>query len=486
MATIRWLTVVMASMLICNAAAGGQPPNIIVIFTDDQGYADLGCNAAVKDIRTPHIDTLAATGVRMTNGYVTAPQCVPSRAGLLTGRYQNRFGVEANGRGPLPLEEMTIADRLSAAGYMTGMVGKWHLSPNPTDLQFLRRFDRDVTRRTGLAVLKKVPGEVLRKFRASERGFQEYYDGPMYDVFANYDLQGNSLDAKGEYKHHDSKSEYRLDIQSDAAVAFINRNHDKPFFLYLAYYAPHVPLEATEKYLNRFPDEMPERRRHALAMISAIDDGVGRITAALEQFEIDDNTIVFFISDNGAPLKMTKDDLPITNKRGAWNGSLNNPLNGEKGMLTEGGIRVPFIVRWRSRLPAGGIYNEPVISLDVAATALAIAEQPRDESSDGVNLMPYLTGETAGAPHDALYWRWIAQSAIREGNWKYLRGGTRQYLFDLEADAEEKHNLLDRQPRIAERLANKLELWSQELSPPGLELAELPGAWQQYYDYYLD
>jgi arylsulfatase A-like enzyme len=459
-------------------------PNIIVIFTDDHGYADLSCQGSMPDIRTPHIDSLASTGVRMTDGYITAPQCVPSRAGILTGRYQNRFGVEANGRGPLPLSETTIADRLSAAGYMTGMIGKWHLTPNQSDLNFLRKYDPRVRPKTGVAALRKVPAKIIARYRAARRGFQEYYDGPMTTVFANYDLQGNSLDPRGETVQHPGR--FRLDIQSDAAVAFIHRNHAQPFFLYLAYFAPHVPLEATEEYLSRFPDEMPVRRRHALAMLSAIDDGVGRILATLKQHGVEDNTLLFFISDNGAPLKITKEDKPLSIKGAAWDGSRNDPLNGEKGMLTEGGIRVPFLVRWKGRLPAGLVYKHPVISLDVAATAVAVAGQPADPQLDGVNLIPYLTGEKAGQPHDTLYWRWIAQSAIREGKWKYLRGGAREYLFDLDSDREEKRNLLAKYPQIAQRMAAKLENWSQELSPPGLEKELMSPVWERYFDYYLD
>jgi len=467
-----------------TVAVRADQPNIIVIFTDDQGYADLSCQGSLTDIKTPHIDSLADTGVRMTNGYITAPQCVPSRAGLLIGRYQNRFGVESNGRGPLPLSETTIADRLSAAGYMTGMIGKWHLTPNHSDLEFLRKYDPDIRPGTANAVMKKVPGDVIASYRAANRGFQEFYDGSMYTVFANYDLKGNSLNPKGEVIKH--KGGYRLDIQSDAAVAFIDRNHDAPFFLYLAYFAPHVPLEATDKYLSRFPGDMPERRRYALAMMSAIDDGVGRILKSLEQYRIDDNTLIFFISDNGAPLKIDKRDIPISFKGGAWDGSLNDPLNGEKGMLAEGGIRVPFLARWKGRLPAGVVYDQPVISLDVAATAVALAGQPHDPKLDGINLIPYLTGEKAGAPHETLYWRWIAQSAVREGKWKYLRGGAREYLFDLDTDKEEKHNLLATNPEIAQQLATKLERWSEELSPPGLETEQMSDVWERYFDYYLD
>ena len=212
---------------------------------------------------------------------------------------------------------------------------------------------------------------------------------------------------------------------------------------------------------------MPERRRQALAMMSAVDDGVGRIINTLREYEIEKQTLVFFIGDNGAPLKIHKLDAPGGGP--GWDGSLNEPLNGEKGMLSDGGMRVPFVVYWKGMIPAGQLYDHPVISLDVAATSVALAGLAPDPQLDGVNLMPHLRGEKTSPPHDTLYWRWIAQSAVREGKWKYLRGGARQYLFDLDADREEKHNLLAKHPEIANRLRTKLTSWSQDLTPPGVE-----------------
>jgi len=429
---------------------GGEDgkPNIIVIFTDDHGYTDLSCQGIADDIRTPHIDKLAAGGVRMTSGYVTAPQCVPSRAGLLTGMYQNRFGVESNGK---PLDgfnaEQTIAERLKKAGYATGMSGKWHLGKAP---------------------------EIVN------HGFDDvYYKNSNRPGWANFDLDGNKRQPGPE----DSKL-YHLDANSAAACAFIKRHHKEPFFFYCAYRAPHVPLDAPPKYLKRFPGKMPERRRQALAMVSAIDDGVGQIMATLREHGIKERTLIFFIGDNGAPLKIHKIDAPGGGP--GWDGSLNDPLNGEKGMLAEGGMRVPFVVSWKGRIQGGRAYHHPVISLDVAATAVALAGLPTDEKLDGVNLVPYLRGETKGAPHETLFWRWIAQSAVREGKWKYLRGGAREYLFDLDADKEEKHNLLAQNPDVAKRLAAKLGDWAKTLDPPGLETKSMSTVWEMYFDHYLD
>lgn len=274
-----------------------KKPNVILIFTDDHGYADLSCQGVFNDVKTPHIDTLAAGGVRMTNGYVTAPQCVPSRAGILTGQYQNKFGLEAN-KGNLDgfNNALTIAERLKEAGYATGMSGKWHLGPPP-----------------------EIP----------QHGFDDvYYKNSNRAGWANYDLNGIDVDPGPE-----ASDLYHLDANAAAACAFIKRHRDEPFFFYLAFRAPHVPLDATRKYLERFPGEMPERRRKALAMISAVDDGVGSILKSLREYGIEENTLVFFIGDNGAPLKIHKLDAP--GNGAGWDGSLNDPLNGEKGTVIE-------------------------------------------------------------------------------------------------------------------------------------------------------
>lgn len=429
-------------------AESTSKPNIIVIFSDDHGYSDLGCQGIARDLKTPNIDALAAGGVRMTSGYVSAPQCVPSRAGLLTGRYQNRFGVESNG---MPLDgfnaERTIAERLKKAGYATGMTGKWHLGTGP-----------DIVK----------------------HGFDDvYFKSANRPGWSNFDLDGSDRMPGPE-----KSGLYHLDANSAAACAFIRRHHDEPFFFYCAYRAPHVPLDAPKKYLDRFPGEMAERRRQALAMISAMDDGVGKIAATLREFDLEEKTLLFYIGDNGAPLKIHKLDTPGGGP--GWDGSLNDPLNGEKGMLSEGGIRVSFVGSWKGHIQPGLVYDQPVISLDVAATAVALAGLPADPKLDGVNLIPFLERESNGVPHRTLYWRWIAQSAVREGKWKYLRGGQREYLFDLEADREEKQNLAGKHPEIAKRLSAKLTSWSKGLSPPGLTTKPMSETWEQYFDFYLD
>jgi len=465
------------------SAAGQQRirPNVIAIFTDDQGWADLSCQGSLADIKTPHIDRLAAEGVRMTAGYITAPQCAPSRAGLITGLYQQRFGLDHNGQGPLPLEVQTVPARLQEAGYVTGMVGKWHLEPNHSSVEWIRKTIPEA--RSKRAKNVHIPRETIAPYLPGARGFTDFFLGHFSDYTANFDLAGASLKRDGEQVR---TGLYRIEAQSKAAVSFIRRNKDRPFFLYVAYFAPHVPLVATEKYLKRFPGSMPERRRYAMAMISAIDDGVGSILDELLAHGIDGKTLVFFISDNGAPLKIDKADQPLTVRGAAWNGSLNDPWIGEKGMLTEGGIRVPFLARFKGVLPAGKVYEQPVISLDVGATALALAGLPPAPDLDGVNLMPYLTGADKGAPQRALYWRFWGQAAIRSGKWKYLylADGT-QYLFDLTSPEHEKKNLIELQRAQAETLKEQLSRWAEGLHRPGLPHGELNQAEMKWYKHYL-
>ncbi len=431
------------------ANAGTRKPNIVVIYTDDHGYADLSAQGVLDDIRTPNIDALAASGVLAGHGYSTAPQCIPSRAGLLIGKFQSKFGVEANGDPLVGFDrETTIAERLQKAGYITAQFGKWHLGQGN---------------------------------RITEHGFTY-----VFNQNANRPYHSNlTLDGQDKPMSVTRIEKYHLDACSEAAASLIDRFRDKPMFLYVAYRAPHVPLDATPKYLRRFPGKMPERRRQALAMLSAVDDGVGLIVERLKKHGLLENTLIFVIGDNGAPLKITKADKPGGGP--GWDGSLNTPLNGEKGMLTEGGIHTPFVISWPGTIPGGQKYSHPVSALDVAATTAAIAclkTGPGD--LDGINLIPFLKGENQSAPHDFLAWRWIAQSAIREGNWKLLRGGEREYLYDLETDLEEKNNLAAEHPEIANRLRKRLKTWTGGLKPPGLSTRPLSIVWSNYFDFYLE
>ncbi|TWU59250.1 Arylsulfatase precursor [Rubripirellula tenax] len=420
-----------------------------MFYTDDHGHADLSCQGFLTDIKTPNVDALARSGVLARNGYSTAPQCIPSRAGLLVGKFLSKFGVEANGASLKGFDdELTIAERLQSAGYVTAQFGKWHLGPGP---------------------------------RITDHGFKHVFNQNSQQPFSS----NITLDGEDREMSSLPPEMYHVDGCSRAAASLIHRYKDNPFFLYVAYRAPHVPLDATRKYLDRFPGKMPERRRQALAMLSAVDDGVGLITATLAEHNLTEKTLIFYIGDNGAPLKIYKRDAPGGGP--GWDGSLNDPLNGEKGMLAEGGMHTPFVVSWPGTITAGQVYEHPISALDVAATTAALAKiQTKPGDLDGVNLIPFLSGKNTAAPHNFLTWRWGAQSAIREGNWKLLRGGDREYLYDLDADIEEQHNLAAKHPTIASALRKKLSAWAEQLNPPGLDASRMTQAATNYFDFYLD
>jgi len=444
-----------------NKIANSQP-NIIIILTDDMGYADLDIQGQVGDLITPHLDNLAETGVRMTAGYVTAPQCIPSRAGLLSGKYQQRFGLDHNGTIPFPLDERMISSRMQKAGYVTGMSGKWHLEPNRGHRNWLKDNVPELGEKK-VYVNSDVPFEKTIPYLPTEKGFDFVHEGRFNHYWANHTLDGKPIEKQ---KIHIPG--YRLDIQTQAAVSFIDKYKTQPFFYYLSYYAPHVPLDATDKYLIRFPGDMPERRRMALAMIAAMDDGVGKIKQTLRHYNIEDNTLIIFLSDNGAPYKIHKEDKPLSVIGGAWNGSLNDPYIGEKGMISEAGIRVPFIMNWPNGLPKGKVYDRPVSALDIAATSLAIAGKQVPDEFDGVNIIPFLNGDNKGEPHEALYWRFWKQSAIRMGNWKYLQLDNAEFLFNVHNDVHENVNLNKQYPEKLQTLKTKLTEWSAQLKHPGL------------------
>jgi arylsulfatase A-like enzyme len=438
----RWSGAVLAAALLAPALAApaaepARRPNVLIILADDQGYADTGFQGC-KDIPTPHIDSLAAGGVRCTNGYVSGPYCGPTRAGLLTGRYQQRFGHEFNpAEGPnvgLPLTETTIADRLKAAGYATGLVGKWHLGNAP-------------------------------KFRPQQRGFDEFF-GFLAGAHPYFPGMGAPI-----FRGNDAvtEKEYLTDAFAREAVGFIDRHKGGPFFLYLAFNAVHTPMQATDDRLKRFaaiPDTM---RRTYAAMSAAMDEAVGRVLDKLSAEKLEGDTLVFYFSDNGGP----------TMRGTTINGSRNDPLRGSKRTTLEGGIRVPFAVRWPGHLPAGTVYERPVIQLDILPTALAAAgvEAKPDWHLDGVNLLPYLTGQNTGTPHETLYWRMGQQMAIRQGDWKLVRydpvadgtaGGaaTPPRLYNLARDIGEANDLSDKEPDKFKELEASWQAWNGQLARP--------------------
>lgn len=428
-----------AAILVISTQIGfaQQKPNVILIYSDDQGWADLGAQGVNSDIRTPNLDQIAKDGIRFSRGYVSAPQCVPSRAGVITGRYQEKFGVEENGDPSMPLSELTIAERLKEAGYVSCQVGKWHLD--------------DPKRKKGKGKEEEsdVRGPSVDHFQPKDQGFEEYYTGSMNTFQGSHDLQGNRL-TDGHHRITDKR--FRCIWQADAAMQFIKRHTKDPFFLYLAFFTPHVPLESPEPWFSRTPDSLPLKRRQALAMIAAMDEGIGNIRKLLKDEGIDKNTMIFFISDNGAPIQPN-----------AWDGSLNLPLIGEKGMLTDGGIRTPFLAVWPGKLPAGKVYDHAVSSLDVAATAVSVAGLSRDKMLDGVNLVPFLEGKAKGDPHNFLFWRWRLQRAVLSGKYKFIIVGEEKYLFDVSTPEGETTNLVTKYPKIASDLERKLEGWNAKL-----------------------
>ena len=432
------------------AASTNPPPNLIVILTDDQGYADVGFNGC-KDIPTPNLDSIARNGVRFTSGYVSFSVCSPSRAGLLTGRYEQRFGHERNPRfepgnrqSGLPLTETTLADTLGKVGYRSGIIGKWHLGAHP-------------------------------ELHPLQRGFNEFFGmlggGHRYfpeDLTIRETSQAKSQSEEDSYRlwilrNHEPvrTTQYLTDEFSDEAVRFIARHKTRPFFLYLAYNAPHGPLQATEKYLRRFPNIQNAKRRTYAAMVSAVDDGVGRVLAELRTQGLEDNTLVCFLSDNGGPTDA--------------NGSDNHPLRGGKGSPWEGGFRVPFAVQWPGHLPKGLLYEKPVISLDIFATIAALANAPGnpDRPLDGVNLMPYLTGQQSGDPHDAIYLRMFDKGAfaVRTGDHKLVipGKGSGAELYNLTRDIGESKNLAAAEPAVVKELEKRRVAWNQQLVEPVFE-----------------
>lgn len=427
--------------------AQSRRPNILVIVADDMGYADIGVHGS-KDIPTPNIDALAKAGIRFTDAYVSGPYCSPTRAGLLTGRYPQRFGHEFNlDLGPahrdfgLPLGETTMADRMKAAGYRTALFGKWHLG-------------------TG------------ERFHPMSRGFDEFFGflgGQHSYLEAGPETPNPLLDGRKPVAH----TEYLTDAFADRAADFIHRQKSQPFFLYLAFNAVHVPMQATDQYLARFKDIADEQRRTYAAMLSAMDDGIGRTMTALRAEGLEENTLIIFFNDNGGPT------MPTT----TINGSSNGPLRGSKRQTWEGGIRVPFVIRWKGHLPEGTIDRRPIIQLDVLPTALAAAgvEQRPEWKLDGVNLLPYLTGSRPGSPHDALYWRLGGMMAIRKGDWKLVKtseGPLRDVdpaalndlsaaeLYNLKEDLGEKTNLSASHPGTVKELAEAWHRWNRELAKP--------------------
>lgn len=421
-----------AILLACfSGLAGEKPagkPNIIVILTDDHGYGDLSCYDHDKWVKTPNIDRLATAGVRLTDGYSCAAICAPARMGLLSGRYQQRFGVYNNrdmreGLDDGFVKEITLPQILKKSGYVTGVIGKWGL------------------------------GRMTRESRPNQRGFDAFYGFLMSSRGYFGDKSNNPI--YRDEKAVGADEGYLTDSFNREAVSFIDQHAGKtPFFFYLAYNAPHYPLEAREEYVKKF-NTGDKKRDIYLAMMMSVDEGVGMILDALKKHGIDQNTIIFFLSDNGADINY---------------GGSNGVLRADKGSCYEGGIRVPFLVSWPDVIPAGRVCSVPVMGFDIFPTAVAAAggTLPDDRMYDGRNMLPILTGESKGPLHETLVWQLDADKpewGLRHGDWKLVSSKKEGlHLFNLKTDVRETKDLAAEDPKQVEKLVELYHAWKTEMT----------------------
>ncbi len=439
---IRTAFVCFVSFVVLNssAAAGSvdgtsRSPNILLILLDDLGYADLGCQGS-PDIRTPNIDALAQGGIRFTDGYVPASVCGPSRASLMTGKCSASFGLQGNGDAEvgIPLEHKNIAEYLKTAGYATQAVGKWHLGEHSPD-------------QTPMA-----------------RGFDEFF-GMLGGSSFYFPFSAGG--AKWNEQHHKTPQQrnaqvlgvgdfppetYLTDLYTDEAVRFIS-THSSPFFIYLAYNAPHGPVQAPDEYMNRNLHVPEGTRRRLAGAMTAVDDGVGKVIAALKDCGVYENTLIVLLSDNGGPTKV--------------NASLNTPLRGVKGDVWEGGIRVPFMAAWPGKIKSAQVSGTPVSSIDLLPTFLAAAGIETDEPFDGVNLLPWLLNQTDPLPErDLFFWRG-GRRAVRSGSMKLTNAqlGPKSELFNIVENKQEDPSKKLILPELHQVLTRKIEQWEAGWAP---------------------
>jgi len=431
------------------AAAAPRKPNVLLIVADDLGIGGVSCYNQEQS-RTPHIACIAREGVRFTQGYATAALCSPSRAGLITGRYQQRFGHEFNMGSPvrdldeglgLPLSEVTLADVMKEAGYATGAIGKWHLGNLPKFHPNRRGYDE------------------FFGFRAAMRSYirpvtSDIVVGPFTKTDTLRDL--NVFDTAAPIMRNESvvsEPEYTTRAFTREALSFIERHKHHPFFLHLSYNATHVPLQAERKYYDRFGHVPDENSRVYSAMGGEMDEGIGAILAKLKNDGLENDTIVIFTSDNGCPV--------YTNPKG------NDPLKQGKSTYFEGGIRVPFLIKYPGHINPGSVYRNPVISLDIFPTVTTAAGIHTRSKLDGVNLLPFLKSGKTGVPHEVLYWRAGSQHAIRYGNWKYYTADpSMKRLYDLSEDEGEKKNFFSQRPDMVAKLDARWKSWNTTLAQP--------------------
>lgn len=452
-------------------SAAERPPNILFIVADDLGYGELGAYGG-KEIPTPHLDRLAAEGTRFTQGYVTASYCAPSRAALMTGRYQTRFGYESNPTGAqnadprigLPVGIRTLAEHLRGAGYATALVGKWHLGGTPLFHPQRRGFDEffGFLHEGHTYVPPPWPGVTswLRR-TALPNGGKGRWTSPDGRIIWTTHMGSNEPEYNADNpllrdSQPVAETAHLTEAFTREACDFITRHPAQPFFLYLAYNAVHSPLQADNRYLSKFAHIPDIHRRIFAALLAQLDDSIGAVLAHLRESGMERDTLVVFLSDNGGATR------ELT--------SSNEPLRGEKGSLFEGGIRVPFILRWPARFPAGRTIDTPILSMDATATALAGAGAKADPAADGVDLSPLLT-TSATPPERTFYWRTGQRAALRQGVWKIMREPARGQLgpwqlYNLAEDLGERTDLAAREPARVADLAARWNQWSAAQAAP--------------------
>lgn len=419
----------------CMVSVAEDRPNIVILFSDDAGYGDFGfqpdCVDEMKKL-TPHIDSIARDGVRFSNGYMSGSVCSPSRAGLNTGRYQQRYGYDNNlppeTKDGLSLDETFVARRLQDLGYATGLVGKWHLG-YPQEFQPKKRgYDW---------------------FYGLLQGARSYY--PYKNPTAHKVIQENGKPTVEEG--------YVTDRFGDAACRFIKEHKKEPFYLFVSFTAPHSPNQPREKDAERVAHISPPKRRDHCGLVVALDDNVGKILECLNEQGLSDNTLVIFTNDNGGA---------------THTGADNSPLQGRKGQVWEGGVRVPWALRWPGKIKAGSVIDEPIISLDLFPTFIEVAGEKVDPAwnLDGISLLPRLSGQTDELPARPLFWRQGGSKgprAIREGQWKLVhnrKAGDSPKLFDLSSDIGEAKDLAVEKQEVVKAMLGKLNSWESELQEP--------------------
>lgn len=419
------------------AIADDNKPNLVILFSDDAGYADFGFQPNVRpDMKslTPNIDSIARDGVRFSNAYVSAAVCSPSRAGLMTGRYQQRFGHERNippgyMDGGMSLDETFFVKRIQPQGYRCGLVGKWHLGyPEP--------------------------------YQPNNRGFDWFY-GLLQGSRSYFQLERNPPHRIFlENTTATPEGGYTTDRIGDGACRFIHENQKRPFFLFVSFTAPHGPLEPKPEINEQLASIRNERRRKYAGLVVSLDDNVGKILKALDEAGAADNTLIIFTNDNGGQTQTGAD---------------NTPLRGRKGQVWEGGIRVPMAMCWPGKIAAGSVIDDPVSTLDFAPTVIRSAGGEVDSTwnLDGVDLTDRLTGKSKELDGRDLYWRTSGSSgpvAMRSGNWKLVYNrdekGAAAQLFDLAADIGEENDLADTYPEQLKQMLTRLADWESQLIEP--------------------